>query len=142
MPRLPRRKRHDRPSRSRSGRIGPPGFERLVARAVDGIPEPFRSRLENVAVVVEDRPSRELLASLGMSPGETLLGLYDGIPLTERGDWYNMVPPDRIIIFRLPILEMCRTREEVVEEVRRTVLHEVAHFYGIGDDELDRMGLS
>ena len=118
------------------------GFERLVAGAVDGIPEPFRSRLENVAIVIEERPTRELLKSLGMTPDETLLGLYDGIPLTERGEWYNMVPPDRIIIFRQPILGVCATAEEVVREVRRTVLHEVAHFYGISDDELDRMGFS
>lgn len=140
MPRLPRLRRvHLR--RRREGRIARREFERLVVDAVSGIPEPFRSKMDNVGIVVEDHPSRELLASLGMSPGETLLGLYDGIPLTERVS-YNLVPPDRIIIFRLPILEMCRSREEVVAEVRRTVLHEVAHFYGIDDEELDRMGFS
>jgi predicted Zn-dependent protease with MMP-like domain len=96
----------------------------------------------NVALVVEEKPSPALLSSLGVPHGETLLGLYDGIPLTERGDWYNLVPPDRIIIFRRPILESCHSVEEIREEVRRTVLHEVAHFYGIGDDELDRMGFS
>ena len=77
-----------------------------------------------------------------MPPGETLLGLYEGTPLTERGESYNLAPPDRIIIFRVPILEMCGTAEEVIDEVRRTVLHEVAHFYGMSDDELDRMGFS
>lgn len=117
-------------------------FERLVAQALEDIPEPFSTRLENVAVVVEDRPSRKLLERLGMHPGETLLGLYDGIPLTARGESYNLVPPDRIIIFRLPILEACQTAEEVVSEVRRTVLHEVAHFYGIDDAELERMGFA
>lgn len=116
------------------------GFERLVADALEGIPEPFRSRLVNVAVVVEERPSRELLASFGMSADETLLGLYDGIPLTSRGEGYNLVPPDRIIIFRRPILELCRTTDELREQVRRTVLHEVAHYYGISDEELERMG--
>lgn len=115
-------------------------FERLVAEAFEGIPEPFRSKLVNVALVVQEKPSRELLSSLGMPPGETLLGLYDGIPLTARGEGYNLVPPDRIIIFRRPILECCRTAEDVREQVRRTVLHEVAHFYGISDEELRRMG--
>lgn len=115
-------------------------FEGLVAEALESIPEPFRSRLENVAVVVEEAPSRELLASMGLPPGETLLGLYDGIPLTERGDWYNLTSPDRIVIYRKPTLEIAATAEEIREEVRRTVLHEVAHFYGLGDDDLDEMG--
>ncbi len=129
------------------GKVAPSGgggrgrFEQLVVEALEGIPEPFRSRLQNVAIVAEEEPSPELLEGLGMEPDETLLGLYDGIPLTERGDWYNLTPPDRIILFRRPILALCRSTEEVREEVRRTVLHEVAHFYGIGDEELGRMGL-
>lgn len=122
---------------------GPVGdrFDRLVVEALRQIPEPFRSRLENVAIVAEEQPSPELLESLGMDPEETLLGLYDGVPLTERGDWYNLIPPDRIILYRQPILALCQSAEEVREEVRRTVLHEVAHFYGIDDEELARMGL-
>lgn len=116
-------------------------FERLVVEALRDIPEPFQSRLENVAIVAEEEPSAELLESLGMDPGETLLGLYDGIPLTKRGDWYNFAPPDRIILFRRPILATATTVAEVREQVRRTVLHEVAHFYGISDEELKRMGL-
>ncbi len=116
-------------------------FEQLVVEALEGIPEPFRSRLQNVAIVAEEEPSPELLEGLGMEPDETLLGLYDGIPLTERGDWYNLTPPDRIILFRRPILALCQSADEVRDEVRRTVLHEVAHFYGIGDEELGRMGL-
>ena len=130
-----RRQTHLRGSGGRDTR-----FERLVAEALEAIPEPFRSRLVNVAVVVEEEPSRELLASLGIPPGETLLGLYDGIPLTSRGEGYNLVSPDRIIIFRRPIMELCRTAAELREQVRHTVLHEVAHFYGISDDELHRMG--
>lgn len=135
MPRLRnlRRGRHRRVG-------GRTEFERLVAQALRDIPEPFRSKLENVAVVVEERPSRDLLESLGIPSGETLLGLYDGIPLTARGDSYNLAPPDRIIIFRQPILEICSTPREVVDEVQKTVRHEVAHFYGIDDDELERMG--
>lgn len=116
-------------------------FQRLVEQALEGIAEPFRSKLENVAVVVEEEPSQLLLESLGMPRGETLLGFYDGIPLTERGDWYNLAIPDRILIFRRPILSICSSPEEVREEVRRTVLHEVAHYYGISDEELDSMGM-
>ncbi len=116
-------------------------FERLVAEALREVPEPFRSRLENVAVVLEEEPSPELLESMGMSREETLLGLYEGIPLTERGDWYNLAAPDRIVLFRRPLLAVCQTAEEIREQVRLTVLHEVAHFYGIGDEELERMGL-
>ncbi len=137
---MPRPGRGRKPSQSRRSRGRDRGFERLVAEAIEGIPEPFKSRLVNVAVVVEDRPSKEVLASFGMSAGETLLGLYEGIPLTSRGEGYNLVPPDRIIIFRRPILELCRTAGELREQVRRTVLHEVAHFYGISDEELERMG--
>ncbi|MGE5619254.1 MAG: metallopeptidase family protein [Sphingomonadaceae bacterium] len=116
-------------------------FERLVADALRQIPEPFRSRLDNVAVIVEEYPDPELLESLGMSRDDTLLGYYEGIPLTERGDWYNLTPPDRIILYRRPILAVCQSPDEIREEVRRTVLHEVAHFYGISDEELGRMGL-
>ncbi len=138
--------RHRRPGRLRHGRPGTGGptrgsFGRLVEEALDEIPEPFLSKLQNVAVVVEDEPSPALLASLGMSRHDTLLGLYDGIPLTDRGEWYNLSPPDRIIIFRRPILALCSTPQEIREQVRRTVLHEVAHYYGIDDEELSRMGL-
>jgi predicted Zn-dependent protease with MMP-like domain len=115
-------------------------FERLVEEAIRDIPEPFRSRLENIAIVVEDRPRPEQLSSLGMGANMTLLGLYEGIPLTARGDSYNLVAPDKITLFRRPIVDICRTPDEIRAQVRTTVLHEVAHFYGIDDDELDRMG--
>lgn len=115
-------------------------FARLVGEAMSEIPEPFRSKLENVAVVIEAKPSPRQLAELGMADTETLLGLYEGIPLTQRGEWYNLVPPDKITLFRQPILALCRTEDEVRAQVKTTVLHEVAHFYGIDDDELDRMG--
>jgi predicted Zn-dependent protease with MMP-like domain len=117
-------------------------FYKLVEDALCDIPEPFVSKLENVAVVVEDEPTDELLSSLGIPAGETLFGLYDGIPLTDRGEAYNLVPPDRILIFRKPILEACSSPEEIREQVRTTVLHEVAHYYGISEEELAKMGLS
>jgi len=116
-------------------------FESLVADALDEIPEPLRSRIQNVAVVVDDYPDPQLLASLGMSRRESLLGLYDGVPLTARGEGYNLVPPDRIILFRKPILSICSTPEQIREQVRKTVLHEVGHYYGMGEEDLHRMGL-
>lgn len=116
-------------------------FDRLVEEALGEIPEPFRCKLQNVAVVVEEEPSLELLESLGMPHHESLFGLYDGVPLTDRGDWYNLVSPDRIVIFRRPILAVCSSIAEIKEQVRLTVIHEVAHYYGIDDEELERREL-
>jgi predicted Zn-dependent protease with MMP-like domain len=106
-------------------------FDDLVGEALDSIPAPLARAMDNVAVVVEDWPPAD-------QPG--LLGLYEGIPLTRRDSGYFGVLPDRITIFRGPILRRCATREEVVEEVRVTVVHEVAHHFGIDDDELDTLG--
>jgi len=128
--------------RSRRPRLGPDQFNRLVARALRSLPQEFREKLENVAILVEDVPGPETLARMGMGPYDTLLGLYEGIPLTGRDQGYNLVLPDRITLFRLPILESCEKAEDVVREVRKTVIHEIAHFYGIDDEELDRMGYS
>jgi predicted Zn-dependent protease with MMP-like domain len=105
-------------------------FEGLVAEALDAIPEELGRFMSNVAVLVADEPP----------PGQDLLGLYEGIPLTERDGWYAGVLPDTITIFRNPILRLCRSRDEVVEEVRVTVIHEVAHHFGIDDDELHDLG--
>ena len=100
-------------------------FEELVGDALDAIPEGLGRLMDNVAVVVKDS-----------SPRSGLLGRYDGIPLTERAHYDGMVMPDRITIFRLPILAMCADEDEVVEQVRITVVHEVAHHFGIDDDRL------
>jgi len=105
-------------------------FERLVAEALDSIPPELGRLMSNVAVLVEEEPP----------PGEDLLGLYEGVPLTERDGWYSGVLPDTITIFRLPILRICDTEADVVDEVRTTVVHEVAHHFGIDDDELDELG--
>lgn len=105
-------------------------FEELVADALDEIPGALLDRMDNVAVVVREG-----------TEGSSLLGLYDGIPLTERDAGYDgMVVPDRISIFRRPILAMCRDEAEVVEQVRITVIHEVAHHFGIDDDRLEALG--
>lgn len=104
-------------------------FEELVGDALDSLPPEFLGRIENVAVVVEDGTA-----------DSAVLGLYEGIPLTQRTLDYSGVAPDRITIFRLPILSRARTEAEVREEVRRTVLHEVGHYVGLGDRRLHELG--
>lgn len=106
-------------------------FEELVGEALDTIPEEFLDRLDNVVVLVEDEPPAD------MEPD--LLGLYDGVSLTERGD-YAGVLPDRILVFRKPTLAICETPEEVAEEVRITVVHELGHYFGIDDEALHDLG--
>ena len=114
-------------------------FERLVGEAIAELPEEFRRRLENVIVIVEDCPSRELLEQMEIPPGETLFGLYEGTPLTERGIAAPLYP-DRIWIFKTPIEEECDTETEIKEEIKATVVHEVAHFFGLDDEYLDELG--
>ena len=104
-------------------------FEDLVGEALDLIPEELGRLMSNVVVLVEDFPPR----------GRNLLGLYYGVPLTERGHNYAGMLPDTITIYRVPILRMCRSEEEVVEEVRHTVVHEVAHHFGISDERLHEL---
>ncbi len=104
-------------------------FEDLVAEALDTIPPELTAHMRNVVIVVEDD-----------APERGLLGLYQGVPLTERGDWYGGVLPDHISIYRNEILRICDTREHVVEEVRITVVHEIAHHFGIDDGKLHELG--
>lgn len=111
--------------------MSPEEFEELVAEALDGIPPELARFMDNVAVFVEDEPEPE---------DPELLGRYEGIPLTERGEWYSGVLPDRITIYRLPTLRICETYEDVVEEVRTTVVHEIAHHFGIDDERLHELG--
>jgi len=111
-------------------------FELLVARAVETLPEEFITRLENVDVVVEDYPTRGQMARVGLGRGQTLLGLYEGVPLTKRGAHYGLVPPDKITIFQKPIEAKCRYGTEITAEIKRVIQHEIAHHFGIGDARL------
>jgi predicted Zn-dependent protease with MMP-like domain len=111
-------------------------FEWLVARAVDSLPEEFRTRLENIDVVVEDWPNRRQLADVGLGGGQTLLGLYQGVPRTRRGGHYGLVPPDKITIFQKPIEARCRDETKIKLEIGQVVRHEIAHHFGIGDGRL------
>jgi len=109
--------------------VSPARFEEMVAAALDGLPEELGRLMSNVAVMVQHEPG---------PPG--LLGLYEGVPLTSRTTGYAGVLPDRITIYRLAICAICQTPDEVVEQVRRTVIHEDGHYFGIGDERLRELG--
>ena len=115
-------------------------FEGLVERALLELPDQFRERLSNIDVEVKDYPSPDDLRVARARRGQTPLGLYRGVPVTRRGLGYNMVSPDRIIIFQRPIELTCGSDEEIVERVGHVVRHEIAHHFGIDDDALRRMG--
>jgi predicted Zn-dependent protease with MMP-like domain len=114
-------------------------FETLVTRVVEDLPEEFSSRLHNIDIVVEERPSRGQLRRAGLGHGETLLGLYEGVPQTKRGSYYGLVPPDKITIFRKPIEASCRHDAEIIAEIQRVVKHEIAHHFGISDAKLNQI---
>jgi len=114
-------------------------FERLVAQAVADLPEEFLERLENVDVIVEDQPTAGQMRHLGLNHGETLLGLYEGVPQTERGGHYGLVPPDKITIFQRSIEAECRYGGSISAEIQRVVKHEIAHHFGISDARLHQL---
>ncbi|HET6876256.1 MAG TPA: metallopeptidase family protein [Jatrophihabitans sp.] len=109
--------------------VDPDRFETMVAEALDGLPPALGRLMRNVAVTVEHLPGPA-----------GLLGLYQGVPLTARTSTYSAVLPDQITIYRLAICAMCATEDEVIEQVRRTVIHEVGHHFGIDDDRLHELG--
>jgi predicted Zn-dependent protease with MMP-like domain len=115
-------------------------FESLVRRAIRSLPDEFRERLDNLDVVVERRPSLRRLHQGGLALGYTLLGLYQGVPRTRRGSGYTYTLPDRIIIFQAPIEQCCNTEDELVGQVQATVVHEIAHHFGIDDERLAELG--
>jgi predicted Zn-dependent protease with MMP-like domain len=111
-------------------------FEAIVFRAVEALPSEFRSKLENVDIIVEDWPSPNQISRLGLRYKAQLLGLYEGVPQTRRGNVYNLVPPDKITIFQMPIELKCRSDKEIESEIGRVIRHEIAHHFGIGDATL------
>lgn len=114
-------------------------FEELVRQAVATLPEEIAERMSNVDVEVQEQPTEQQLRSLGVPSGRTLLGLYQGIPLTRRTSGYNLVSPDRIIIFQRPLELTSRGDDDLVKRVRDTVVHEIAHHFGISDERLQEM---
>lgn len=119
-------------------RVSDERFEELVEEALNEIPDELWNMIDNVGVTVEAWPSRAQMRSVGLGRGHILLGLYEGVPLTERSHAYGLVPPDKITIFREPILRHVARRDEAAirAQVRRTVLHEIAHHFGISDERL------
>ena len=115
-------------------------FDRLVAEAIAGLPESFRAALDVVRVEVRDRPTPAELTSLGLEPDELLLGLYRGVPLTERSVLDAPRLPDVISLFKEDLEDACDDAAMLRVEVRTTLLHELGHYFGFGEDELDRLG--
>ncbi len=116
-------------------------FQALVAEALDEIPEPFRGHLETVAVVVEDEPSAAMLREMGLHPRrDTLFGLYEGTPLSERATDQPLALPDRITIFYRPLVRTFRTPAAIRREIRKTVVHELGHYFGLDDDDIESEG--
>ncbi len=114
-------------------------FERLVAQALEELPEEFQKRLDNVDVVVAANPTRDQMKRAGIGSHQTLFGLYEGVPLSKRDRGYHLVLPDKITIFQQPMEALCRTNEEIRNLVRETVMHEIAHHFGIGDERLKEL---
>ena len=114
-------------------------FEWLVATAIDDLPDEFRERMDNIDVVVQDEPTSRQLTDAGLKRSETLLGLYEGVPLTWRSRSYGMVPPDKITIFQDPIESRCHSETQIQQEIQRVVIHEIAHHFGIGDARLRQL---
>jgi predicted Zn-dependent protease with MMP-like domain len=112
-----------------------------VARVLDQLPRQFRKHLQNIEIVVEERPTRDLLLSVGLDPRyDTLYGLYQGVPLPDRSDLYPPILPDKITIFSEPLQRDFDNPEDLREQIRITVLHEIAHYFGFDDDEIDKLG--
>jgi predicted Zn-dependent protease with MMP-like domain len=114
-------------------------FTALVEEALREIPQRFRDAMRNVAVVVEDEPSQDVLDDLEMEPDDTLLGLYHGTPLTERESNYGNALPDRISIYQLPIEEACEDEGDIRQCVAETVIHEFGHYFGLSEEEIQEI---
>lgn len=111
-------------------------FEALVEEALAKLPQRFLDLVDNVVIVVEDEPTLEDLAATDRGEGDELFGLYQGTSLPERGASYANVLPDRIVLFRGPLLRHCRTRRDLVKEIQDTVIHELGHYFGLDEDDL------
>ena len=114
-------------------------FTKLVEEALKEIPRRFRKEMRNVAVVVEDEPSQELLDELEMAPGDSLFGLYQGTPLPERSWSFGNNLPDRISIFQRPTEEACETDDDIRDCIAETVIHEFGHYFGMSEEEIEEI---
>ena len=117
-------------------------FDRIVKKAIRRIPPEIRSYLDNILISVKKRPSRKMLEELEIAPGETLLGIYQGVSLAERSSVYPPLYPDMILLFQEPLEESSDNLEELEDEIRKTVIHEVGHFVGLSEERLAELGCS
>jgi len=116
-------------------------FDRLISAAMDDLPQKYIKGLDNVAVVYADDPDENQRQKSELKPGRLLLGLYEGIPLTKRGAGYTFVLPDKITLFKNPILAVTSTPEQLFEQIKRTLWHEIAHYYGLDHDDIHKLHL-
>ena len=114
-------------------------FEEMVNAGIEKIPKLFQEHLNNVAIVIADEPTIKQRKELKLRCNQTLFGLYEGIPLTKRGAGYNLVVPDKITIFKMPIALASQNEEELKEQVRNTVWHEIAHYYGLNHEQIHKL---
>jgi predicted Zn-dependent protease with MMP-like domain len=114
-------------------------FERLVAEAVTLIPKRFRREMRNLALVIEDEPAEDLLAEMEIEPPDSLYGLYQGTPLTERGWSFGNNLPDRITLYQVPIEEDCDDEDEIRAVIGETLIHEVGHYFGLSEEEIEEI---
>jgi len=110
-----------------------------VISALEGLPKSLKNRMENVDVVIENQVPPELLSEMGLKSPFDLLGLYQGVPIDQRGFYYGNVLPDKITLFQLPIESICHTKKEIEEKVREVVVHEIGHYFGLDEDRLEEL---
>jgi predicted Zn-dependent protease with MMP-like domain len=124
---------------SRSRAVQRERFENLVADALASIPRQFREAMHNIAIVVEDEPSRELLREMGIRPPGTLLGLYSGTPLTQRRWDYGNTLPDRILLFQRPLEHTSTGEDDLVVAIGETLIHEIGHYFGMSEEQIEEI---
>lgn len=111
-------------------------FDNLITKAMDQLPQEYLEGLNNVAIVQADDPTPEQIEKMNIREGSVLLGLYEGIPLTQRGNNYTFVLPDKITLFKHSILRVVNTEAELLEQIKRTIWHEIAHYYGVSHERM------
>jgi len=121
-------------------RLNAAEFDGVVAQAIERLPEEIRGYLDNMMIAVRNRPSRSMLREVGLNKGDTLLGLFQGVPLVHRSVTAPPLYPDTIYLFQEPLEEVCNTIEELEEQIEITLVHEVAHFVGMTEERLTELG--
>ena len=114
-------------------------FDKLITKAMDELPQAYIEGLNNVAIVMADEPTEEQKVKMKLRENTVLLGLYEGIPLTQRGNNYTFVLPDKITLFKHSILRVVRNEDELFEQIKRTLWHEIAHYYGLNHTHMDKL---